>query len=261
MIPGMPVTDNFFKWFFIGLGGLGGWFLFLLFAVAAIIWMLYDSNKRRLPAFGWKLATMLTAALILPAIIYRFASFEVQTSLLFFLEAIFYLGVLGGILPVVLAVAYFITFQGVVGSPMTSAYAAPQPPYIPPMPPQVPVQRQDPYAHQGGYQAPMAPPPQIKPKSSAWVISEDNHTYQLNQGETTIGRGQQNDIQLMSDTTLSRHHVKIIEQGGRFRLVDLGSANGSQVNGRRVREPVLLEPDDTIKLGDHTTLRFVTTRR
>jgi len=48
-------TNKFFEWYFYGLGGIGGWVLFFLLALAATIWLFYDSLKRRLPATGWKI--------------------------------------------------------------------------------------------------------------------------------------------------------------------------------------------------------------
>jgi len=60
---------------------------------------------------------------------------------------------------------------------------------------------------------------------------------------------------------MSNNHAKIVEQNGHYRLNDLASTNGTRVNNRLVREPVLLEPDDEIQFGDNTVVRFVTSRR
>lgn len=59
---------------------------------------------------------------------------------------------------------------------------------------------------------------------------------------TTIGRGTDNDLVLES-TDVSRHHARIEFVGGYWRIVDLGSTNGTRVNGQPVRESVL-------RLGD-----------
>ena len=98
------------------------------------------------------------------------------------------------------------------------------------------------------------------PKVHAWLVSSTGN-HQLNQGVTTIGRTAKNDIVLTDDTTMSREHAKIIEQNGHFRLIDLGSQNGTRVNGRLVREQVILEPDDEIRFGDNMVVHFVTSRR
>ncbi len=109
--------------------------------------------------------------------------------------------------------------------------------------------------------APTIPPPPSKPKVQAWLNSPEGRTYQLCQGETTIGRSMGNDICLQGDNTVGRQHAKIIEQNGRYRLLDLGARNFTRVNKRIVREPILLESEDEIQFGDNTTLRFITSNR
>lgn len=273
----MTVTNQFFIWFFYGLGGLGGWFLFLLLALVADIWLLYDSSQRRVPAVGWKIAAFLISAMILPAILYRFTvdplnPLAVSEPLYPYSEPIFYLGLLAGVLPPVLAIGYFVTYQGMMGCPQGHLYearlgqcpecarrnvqppvvVAPAPVYQPPYPPQPvaqPVVRE------------AVPPPTLKPKAQAWLVTDDGRNYQLNLGETTVGRSSSNDIQLSGDTTIHRQHVKILEQNGHFKIIDLGAKNNTRVNGHVVRQPVLLEPDDEIQLGDDSHLRFVTMRR
>ncbi len=264
----MSATDSFFSWFYTGLNGLGGWFVLLFLALAAVIWIFYDSSTRHLPVTGWRLGVLLTAALLLPAVIFRFSSAEIRDSLSPFLEAMFYLGLLGGLIPVVMGAGYYVTFQGMVACPHGHVYeeelgecpecaslapAPSQPAYAAP-----PVQRPPTV---GAQQPAAAPPPQPKPKAHAWLIAEDGHSYQLNLGTTSIGKSGRNDIQFIGDTTISREHAKVVEQNGRFRLHDLGSTNGTKVNGRLVRQPILLEPDDRIELGDDTQVTFVTSRR
>jgi hypothetical protein len=253
----MSATAGFYVWFFEGLGGLGGWFIFFLLALAAVVWLLFDSSRRHLPALGWKVAVILLALLVLPAMIWRFSSAETRESIKQFEEAIFYLGLLGGILPVVLAVGYYFTYQGMVGCPDGHVYetvlgSCPDPSHRPAV---VAVQVAAPPMG-GPAPHPISSP---KPKVNAWLLGSDGRSYQLNQGETTVGRSNQNDIQLGGDAKASKQHAKIVEQNGLFRLYDLGSTNGTFVNGIQVRQPVLLETNDEIRFGDNTTLRF--TRR
>ena len=70
----------------------------------------------------------------------------------------------------------------------------------------------------------------------------------------TFGRLQDNTIQIL-DGNVSKHHCHIDAAGGRFILKDLGSRNGTHVNGERVRSERALSPGDEIKLGA-TTLVF-----
>ncbi len=54
------------------------------------------------------------------------------------------------------------------------------------------------------------------------------------------------------DTSVGRQHARIEPDvlDGRFRLVDLGSRNGTWLNGRRLSHPALLEHGDILRLGD-----------
>jgi len=73
-------------------------------------------------------------------------------------------------------------------------------------------------------------------------------------GEITIGREPANVIALTQDTTASRHHACISFLGGCATIRDLGSSNGTFVNGQRVTERQLL-PGDEIVIGS-TRFRF-----
>ena len=261
----MTATQGFFVWFFEGLNGLGGWLIFLLLALVAVIWILYDSGNRRLPALGWRMGVILTAALLLPAIVYRFTMSDPTSPLAPFSEPVFYLGILGGILPVVLAVGYYVTYQGMVGCPQGHVYEAVlgQCPYDAPPPAPAPTPVMPPADVARPPAESIAPPlPEIRKRHvHAWLVTSSGKDYQLYEHETSIGRSQQNDIYLVGDNTVSRQHAKIIEQNGRFRLHDLGSKSYTRVNGHIVRGPVLLDPDDEIQFGDKTVVRFVTAQR
>lgn len=105
-----------------------------------------------------------------------------------------------------------------------------------------------------------APLPQKKAKVQAWLVSKDGRNYQLNLGSTTIGRSSDNDIRLM-DPEISKHHAKIIESGGHYKLLDLGSTNGTWVNEKVVSGPVMLRSDDEVRFGDSYHLQFVAAER
>lgn len=104
----------------------------------------------------------------------------------------------------------------------------------------------------------VAPPisnQQQKRKTSAWLVSRDGKNYQLNTGETTIGRSSDNDIQL-SNPRISKHHAKIVGENQRFKIIDLESTNGTWVNGRQVQNPVSLHMEDVIRFGDQYEVQF-----
>lgn len=66
--------------------------------------------------------------------------------------------------------------------------------------------------------------------------------------ELTIGRAADNDL-VLPDGRVSRHHARLIGRRGTLVYIDLGSTNGSRVNGVTVGELVLGE-GDRIELGD-----------
>jgi Protein of unknown function (DUF3662)/FHA domain len=64
----------------------------------------------------------------------------------------------------------------------------------------------------------------------------------------TIGRATDNDL-VLNDSRVSRHHARLQGRRGTLVLTDLGSSNGTRVNGITVQE-VVLGPGDRIQLGD-----------
>ena len=67
----------------------------------------------------------------------------------------------------------------------------------------------------------------------------------------TIGRAPANDI-CIRDKSLSRAHVRLERQVDGYRLRDLGSANGTKLNGKRITGPALAHDGDQIVLGNVT---------
>lgn len=77
--------------------------------------------------------------------------------------------------------------------------------------------------------------------------------YDLGEQVTLLGRGTDCDLRLV-DNGVSRHHAEIRMEGDDFVLVDLGSTNGSFVNGQQVRK-ARLSDGTRVSLGQ-TTLTF-----
>ncbi len=69
------------------------------------------------------------------------------------------------------------------------------------------------------------------------------------------GRGKKADISLIDDL-VSREHTRFYRQGVDYFVVDLDSANGTRVNGKKTLEPVLLTSGDIIEIGS-SILRFM----
>jgi pSer/pThr/pTyr-binding forkhead associated (FHA) protein len=76
----------------------------------------------------------------------------------------------------------------------------------------------------------------------------------LEKANVTLGRATINEIVLLHDSKVSRHHARIDKKETGLTIVDLGSTNGTYVNGKRVGSSTLV-PGDVIKLGD-TVFRF-----
>jgi phosphoserine phosphatase RsbU/P len=70
----------------------------------------------------------------------------------------------------------------------------------------------------------------------------------LDKPVTSIGRSSINDL-AVSDKMLSRQHARVVRDGGSLFVEDLGSRNGTLVNGERISSPHTLSPGDEITLG------------
>ncbi len=90
--------------------------------------------------------------------------------------------------------------------------------------------------------------PLVSVRGELHLLSEnDRGVFILEEPRFTVGRGPQNSL-CLPDAAVSRYHAQIVRLGRDFLLQDLGSTNGSYVNGTRVSEQ-LLNNDDTIQFG------------
>lgn len=78
--------------------------------------------------------------------------------------------------------------------------------------------------------------------------------FALDKATVVIGRTDDNDI-VINHRSISRHHAKIVREGGHYQVVDLQSSNGVRVNGE-VYGKIELRKGDLVDLG-HVRLRFV----
>jgi hypothetical protein len=79
----------------------------------------------------------------------------------------------------------------------------------------------------------------------------------LDQQRTVLGRSRDADVQI-EDPNVSRRHAEVVQEGSAYWLVDLGSTNGTEVDGRRVQR-MRLEPGSHFTIGE-TTVTFSTER-
>jgi predicted component of type VI protein secretion system len=72
----------------------------------------------------------------------------------------------------------------------------------------------------------------------------------------TLGRDPLSDI-ILDDAEVSRHHAKLVRQADGYMIQDMGSTNGSFVDGERLGgEPLALKPGQVVMLGSNVTLVY-----
>jgi len=148
-----------------------------------------------------------------------------------------------------------------VGAPGPDRTMAVQPPpfvqqgqYVPPG-----HQAYAPPAHQAyvpptqQYQPPPFQPPPRRAPAASLVVDQTGQRYDLRIGSNMIGRGTEADLQLL-DHGISRRHVDVQFDGNVATAYDLGSTNGSAVNGHDISSQTLRH-GDVIRIG-HTRLVF-----
>src|SRR3954447_16570600 len=75
-----------------------------------------------------------------------------------------------------------------------------------------------------------------------------SETIKLGDGVTTVGR--HDDCQLrIKSSQVSRKHCELFEKKGILLVKDLGSSNGTYVNGKRIQDQRVLEPGDELTIG------------
>ena len=82
--------------------------------------------------------------------------------------------------------------------------------------------------------------------------------YTLEGDQLNIGRDSQNDIAI-NDAEISRRHARLTFQGGKYVLEDLGSTNGTFVNGQRLAGPRVLKAGEVVSFGEQIVLVFEVT--
>ncbi len=79
--------------------------------------------------------------------------------------------------------------------------------------------------------------------------------YSLTKNEIYMGRDITNDI-VINDPEISRKHARLTLQPGGYLLEDLGSTNGSFVDGQRITGSHKMAPGEIIMLGDNVSLAY-----
>lgn len=87
-----------------------------------------------------------------------------------------------------------------------------------------------------------------KARIRLWSVGGREREIPVEGGLMTIGRARDNDL-VLDDGRVSRHHARLQARSGSLVLTDLGSTNGTIVNGAPIRE-VVLGDGDRIEIGD-----------
>lgn len=86
-------------------------------------------------------------------------------------------------------------------------------------------------------------------------LEVDGRLHPLEQEDIVVGRSNERADLVLTDSSVSREHIRLIRTGRNVTLIDLGSRNGVAVNGRRVDGSAALHDSDRITVGQ-TTLVF-----
>jgi pSer/pThr/pTyr-binding forkhead associated (FHA) protein len=89
-------------------------------------------------------------------------------------------------------------------------------------------------------------------KSAAF---DEGSEWELDSAQMTIGRAAENDIPLGDDDFASARHARLEPRRDGVWLHDLGSTNGTFVNGMRIDRPRKLTQGDVVRVGE-TDFRF-----
>ena len=78
----------------------------------------------------------------------------------------------------------------------------------------------------------------------------EGHEWELNSAAVTLGRSDENDIELGRDEFASAQHARIEPRRDGVWIEDVGSTNGTYINGARLTRARRLTPGDVVKIGE-----------
>jgi two-component system cell cycle response regulator len=100
-------------------------------------------------------------------------------------------------------------------------------------------------------------PPKLQQRTVVKVLTglEAGRVHIVTTDSLVVGRGSTCDLHI-DDSSLSRQHCRVYRSGGAYFVEDLGSRNGTQVNGLRIKAPQQLEDGALIQLAASTIVMF-----
>lgn len=95
--------------------------------------------------------------------------------------------------------------------------------------------------------APISPSISVSQQS---LIMVNGDVFPIPDGETSVGREAGNGLSLITESTVSRRHAVIVKKGSDITVRDVGSSNGTFVNGVKVAADTVLRPGDQVQFGE-----------
>ena len=109
-------------------------------------------------------------------------------------------------------------------------------------------QQQAPAASAPKPRSPQNPPQQQRAAAHHAFVDINGQRYELSGAPLVIGRGSDASVRL-ADKGISRRHLQISRQGGNYVATDLGSTNGTRLNGFPLKTPTVLQDGAVLQLG------------
>ena len=81
------------------------------------------------------------------------------------------------------------------------------------------------------------------------LVKSDGSVALLQDGPNLVGRDDGLPVSLAGESSVSRHHASLDKSGDIVKLTDLGSTNGTFVNGSKLNGEVVLQPGDNVQFG------------
>lgn len=94
-----------------------------------------------------------------------------------------------------------------------------------------------------------AHPQQVNAIQARFLNLKTGYAVTIHRCATTIGRGEENDVAVMNDQSISRQHALVLNIRDNYYIEDMGSRNGTWLNGKPVTARMLLKPGDQVGLG------------
>lgn len=89
------------------------------------------------------------------------------------------------------------------------------------------------------------------------ILKFDEREMTIGEDATSFGRTTENTVSFPDNSNISRHHAQIEFKDGAFVITDLGSSNGTTINGQPVAGETALNDGDFITLGNSVIVEFV----